>query len=220
MAGRESATAAAWLRCWAAAVRERRAWLTELDAAIGDGDHGINLERGLRAVVAELDSPAAGAADAGAIVGAAGRRIVAVAGGASGALYGQALVRAGEALSDRPRDDLVGDVARLGECALAAAIDAIVALGRAAPGDKTMLDALVPALDALRSAGPGLPPRDRLAMAAGHAAAGSASTIPMLARKGRASYLGERSIGHEDPGAASSALLVRCLADVALRIDR
>jgi dihydroxyacetone kinase-like protein len=132
---------------------------------------------------------------------------VAVVGGASGALYGRALERAGDAVGD-----LDGDLAQLGERALGAAIDAIVALGRAAPGDKTMLDSLVPALDALRAAPPHLGPGARLAAAADGAAAGAAATVPMLARKGRASYLGERSIGHQDPGAASAALLVRCLA--------
>ncbi len=193
----------AWIGSWAAAVADRRAWLTELDGAIGDGDHGINLDRGLSAVAADLASPDA-PQEAGPLLAAAGRRLMGVVGGASGALYGQALLRAGEAVTADPEPD------RLGETALAAAIDAVAGLGKAAPGDKTMLDALVPALEALRAgATPGPGRYDRAAAAA---AAGADATVPLIARKGRASYLGDRSAGHRDPGAASSALLVACLA--------
>ena len=120
--------------------RSGAAWLTDLDGAIGDGDHGINLDRGLTAVVADLASPDA-PDEAGPLLAAAGRRLMGVVGGASGALYGQALLRAGEAVTGDPDPD------RLGETALAAAIDAVSGLGKAVPGDKTMLDALVPALD-------------------------------------------------------------------------
>ena len=193
----------AWLGGWAAAVAERRTWLTDLDAAIGDGDHGINLDRGLSAVAADLERPDA-PEEAGPLLAAAGRRLIGVVGGASGALYGRALLRAGEAVTGDP------DPARLGETALAAAIDAVSGLGKAAPGDKTMLDALVPALEALRADATSGPAR--YARAAEAAAAGSDATIPLVARKGRASYLGERSAGHRDPGAASSALLVEWLA--------
>jgi phosphoenolpyruvate---glycerone phosphotransferase subunit DhaL len=194
----------AWLAGWATAVADRRTWLTDLDAAIGDGDHGINLDRGLAAVAAELERPDA-PDDAGLLLAAAGRRLMGVVGGASGALYGRALLRAGEAVAKDQHPD------RLGETALAAAIDAIEQLGKAVPGDKTMLDALLPALQALR-ADPTLEP-GRYARAAEAAGAGADATIPLVARKGRASYLGDRSAGHRDPGAASSALLVACLAD-------
>ena len=193
----------AWLRGWASAVAERRSWLTDLDAAIGDGDHGINLDRGLAAVAQDLERPD-GPDEAGPLLEAAGRRLIGVVGGASGALYGRALVRAGEAVTVNADPD------RLGETALAAAIAAIEQLGKAAPGDKTMLDALLPALEALRAdAARGPAPYSRAAEAA---AAGADATIPLVARKGRASYLGDRSVGHRDPGAASSALLVACLA--------
>jgi len=193
----------AWLGGWIAAVADRRTWLTDLDAAIGDGDHGINLDRGLAAVAADLASPDA-PNEAGPLLAAEGRRLMGVVGGASGALYGRALLRAGEAVMADPDPD------RLGETALSAVIDSIEQLGKAVPGDKTMLDALVPALEVLRAdatPGPG-----RYARAADAANAGADATIPIVARKGRASYLGERSAGHRDPGAASSALLVSCLA--------
>lgn len=193
----------AWLGGWATAVAERRTWLTDLDAAIGDGDHGINLDRGLTAVGADLERPDA-PDEAGPLLAAAGRRLIGVVGGASGALYGRALLRAGEAVSADP------DPGRLGETALGAAIAAIEQLGKAVPGDKTMLDALIPALEALRA--DATPGPARYARAAAAAAAGADATIPLVARKGRASYLAERSAGHRDPGAASSALLVACLA--------
>lgn len=218
-AGRGPSIASAWLRSWAIAVHERREWLTDLDAAIGDGDHGINLDRGLRAVVADLDAGGAGRPEAGAVLGAAGRRIMAVTGGACGALYGRALVAAGGAVAPDGAEQ-APDLAHLGERALDAAIAAIVALGKASPGDKTMLDALVPALDGLRTSSGDLPASARLAIAADRAEDGARATIPLVARKGRASYLGERSIGHMDPGAASAAMLVRSLADVARDVDR
>ena len=193
----------AWIGGWAMAVAERRTWLTDLDAAIGDGDHGINLDRGLAAVAADLARPDA-PEEAGLLLAGAGRRLMGVVGGASGALYGRALLRAGEAVAGDPDPD------RLGVTALAAAIDAIEHLGKAVPGDKTMLDALMPALEALGAdATPGAASYARAAEAA---AAGVEATIPLVARKGRASYLGDRSAGHRDPGAASSALLVACLA--------
>jgi phosphoenolpyruvate---glycerone phosphotransferase subunit DhaL len=193
----------AWLGGWARAVAERRTWLTDLDAAIGGGDHGINLDRGLAAVAADLERPDA-PDEGGPLLESAGRRLIGVVGGASGALYGRALVRAGEAVTANPDPD------RLGETALSAAIDAIEQLGKAARGDKTMLDALLPALEALRADATGGPAR--YSRAAEAAAAGADATIPLVARKGRASYLGERSVNHRDPGAASSSLLVACLA--------
>ena len=200
---RSTSIVRAWLGGWIAAVGERRTWLTGLDAAIGDGDHGINLDRGLTAVASDLEHRDA-ADEAGELRAAAGRRLMGVVGGASGALYGRALLRAGEAVARDPDPD------RLGETALAAAIEAIEQLGKAVPGDKTMLDALVPALEAL-AADP-TPGPARYARAAEAAAAGADATVPLVARKGRASYLGDRSAGHRDPGAASSTLLVACLA--------
>lgn len=197
----------AWLRLAADRVHEQRAWLTELDAAIGDGDHGINLDRGFRAVAADLAAAGPAAGDAGTLLAGAGRRVLGLVGGASGALYGRGLMQAGARLPDTD-DPLV-----LAEGALAAAIDGIVALGHAVPGDKTMLDALAPALDALRATTPGTPAATALEAAARAARAGRDATIPLVARKGRASYLGERSAGHLDPGAASAAILVECLAE-------
>ena len=213
--------ARAWLRASAAAVHRERAWLTGLDAAIGDGDHGINLDRGFGQVVARLDAGDPPAATAGALLAQAGRVILGSVGGASGALYGRAFQRAGESL-DAPngpvspagalpgQDPTVWTLVR----ALGAATDAIAALGRSGPGDKTMLDALLPAVAALRTsalAGHDLP--DALRQAAEAAERGLEATRPLVARRGRASYLGERSAGHLDPGAASSLLLVRALAE-------
>ena len=201
----------AWLRCAARTVHERRLWLTDLDAAIGDGDHGINLDRGFAALLRDLEAGAIPTGDAGALLTSAGRRLLGLVGGASGALYGRALMTAGTRLAERTSDPGIGR-RKLVEVALTGAIDGITALGRAVPGDKTMLDALAPALDALRAAAPGAPDRDVMLAMAEAAEAGAAATIPLVARKGRASYLGERSAGHLDPGAASSAILIRCLA--------
>jgi len=208
-----SATIAAWLRCAAEVVHERRGWLTELDAAIGDGDHGINLDRGLAAVAADLELVAAGPVDPGDLLAQAGRRILGMVGGASGALYGRGLMVAGgrlrEAMATADTDPAAWLVA-----AFDGAVDGITALGHAAPGDKTMLDAIAPARDAVRdSLSAGSLPDALVAMVAA-AEAGAAATTPLVARKGRASYLGERSAGHLDPGAASSVILVRCLAAV------
>jgi len=199
----------AWIRLAARRVAEQRDELTALDAAIGDGDHGINMARGMAAVVARLDGGELPLAASGPLVAAVGRTLMSTVGGASGALYGRALVRAGEHLgADGPDPLNVAD-------ALDAAIAAIAALGRSGPGEKTMLDALVPGAAAFRA---GLEAGADIALAASLAAAaaeaGALETIPMLATKGRASYLGERSIGHLDPGAASAALLLRALADV------
>jgi dihydroxyacetone kinase-like protein len=208
----------AWLRCTARAVHERRLWLTELDAAIGDGDHGINLDRGFAALLADLDAGAVPAGDAGAQLTSAGRRLLGLVGGASGALYGRALMTAGSRLTERTDDAGIGR-RELVELALAGAIDGITALGRAVPGDKTMLDSLVPALDALRAAAPDSPVQSVMLAMADAAETGAAATIPLVARKGRASYLGERSAGHLDPGAASSAILIRCLAHAVTASD-
>lgn len=197
-----------WLRLAAARIAAGREELTALDAAIGDGDHGINLDRGMAAVLARLERGELPVEAPGPLVAAVGRTLTGTVGGASGALYGRALVRVGERLG--PGEPSVVDAVE----ALDAGVAAIAALGRSRPGEKTMLDALAPAAAAFRAAlADGASPAAAAASAADAAEAGARATIPMLATKGRASYLGERSIGHLDPGAASAAILVRALAD-------
>ena len=201
-----SALVSTWLTEAAASIREHGDHLTQLDAAIGDGDHGTNMRRGFDAV--EKAVAEAGGEPPGKQLTLAGRTLVSTVGGASGPLWGSALRRAGRALGDAPEVDGPALVA-----ALRAAVAAVQELGAAQPGDKTMLDALMPATDALDASlrdGAGLP--DALRSATEAAREGAAATIPMQARKGRASYLGERSIGHEDPGASSAALIVAALA--------
>jgi dihydroxyacetone kinase-like protein len=201
----DAKTITVWMGDVAASVRAEREYLVQLDAAIGDGDHGINLNRGFDAVVralsADEDSPP------GKLLILAGKTLVSSVGGASGPLWGSALRRAGRTLGDAPTFDLAELAA-----ALDAALAAIVDLGAAAPGDKTMVDAFSPAMVALHEAvNRGAPPHDALRAAAAAAEEGMRATIPMQARKGRASYLGERSIGHQDPGATSTALIIRAL---------
>jgi dihydroxyacetone kinase-like protein len=191
-----------WMSEVASAVEAEADHLTQLDSAIGDGDHGVNMTRGFRAVVAALDEEPPGRQ-----LVAAGKTLVSTVGGASGPLWGLALRRAGRALGDAPEVDGPGLVQ-----ALDAALAAVVELGAAEPGDKTMVDALGPAVEALRErldAGGEL--ESALEEAADAAEAGARATTPMQARKGRASYLGERSVGHQDPGATSTALIIRAL---------
>jgi phosphoenolpyruvate---glycerone phosphotransferase subunit DhaL len=205
-----------WLRLAATRLHDQAATLTALDQAIGDGDHGTNMDRGFAAIVAQLD---AGASDgegdramAAARLRAAGRTLISTVGGAAGPLYGTALMRAGGAIAAADGIMPAGEVAVAG---LDAAIGGIQALGKAAAGEKTMLDALIPAIEAARAElARGADATAVTAAMAIAAEAGSAATIPMLATKGRASYLGERSIGHQDPGATSAAVLLRALADV------
>ncbi|MFR0354566.1 dihydroxyacetone kinase subunit DhaL [Streptomyces sediminimaris] len=187
-----------WMTATTASVDREAERLTALDSPIGDADHGSNLQRGFRAVAAALEKEAP--QTPGAVLVLAGRQLISTVGGASGPLYGTLLRRTGKALGDASE---VGE-AQLTE-ALRAGVDAVMTLGGAAPGDKTMIDALVPAVEALGDGD----------FAAARAAAeeGALATTPMLARKGRASYLGERSIGHQDPGATSSSLLVAALAE-------
>ncbi|MFB3825214.1 MAG: dihydroxyacetone kinase subunit DhaL [Bryobacteraceae bacterium] len=187
-----AAEVAAWLRALQRVYSENRQMLTDLDAAIGDGDHGINLERGFSAV-----DPNA-AADVAGLLQAVARTLIGKVGGASGPLYGTFFLRA--AAVSAGVDEL--DV----PAAFRAGVEGIQQRGKAAPGDKTMLDALLPAVAALEQ---GL----GLGAAAEAAEAGARATIPMQARKGRASYLGPRSVGHQDPGAASAAMLVRAAAE-------
>jgi len=192
--------------------------LTALDQAIGDGDHGTNMDRGFAAIVTSLDAgvaPADGGelAAAGGLLRTAGRTLISTVGGASGPLYGTAFMRAGGAVAAADPSNPTADVVL---AALEAAIGGIQALGKATEGEKTMLDALGPAVRAGQAhAARGADAPATLAAVAAAAEAGAAATVPMLATKGRASYLGERSIGHQDPGATSAALLLRALADAA-----
>jgi len=206
-----------WLRTAAARVHEQAPSLTALDQAIGDGDHGINLDRGFAAIVAMLDArvppdgQADGAAAAADLLRQAGRTLISTVGGASGPLYGTGFLRAAAAVANDGASSTSAYVA-----ALEAAATGIGALGKATTGEKTMLDALVPAAAAARAAlDRGSDLADVAAAARDAAEAGSTATIPLVATKGRASYLGERSIGHRDPGAASTALLLAVLAEVA-----
>jgi dihydroxyacetone kinase-like protein len=184
-----------WMTATAASVDREADRLTALDSPIGDADHGSNLRRGFTAVTAALEKEAPGTP--GAVLVLAGRQLISTVGGASGPLYGTLLRRTGKALGDAAEVD----EQQFAE-ALRAGVDAVMQLGGAAPGDKTMIDALVPAVDALAEG------FDAARAAAGQGAEG---TTPLQARKGRASYLGERSIGHQDPGATSAALLVAAL---------
>jgi dihydroxyacetone kinase-like protein len=205
----------AWLRLAAERLHEQAPLLTQLDQAIGDGDHGINMDRGFTAIVAMLDAqPAVNGDGSGEAVGTllrqAGQTLIRTVGGASGPLYGTAFLRAAGLFTRAERPSVADAVA-----AMKAAADGISSLGRSTTGEKTMLDALVPAVTAAQTAlDNGRDDRAVLAAARDAADAGALSTIPMLATKGRASYLGERSVGHQDPGATSAALLISALADV------
>jgi phosphoenolpyruvate---glycerone phosphotransferase subunit DhaL len=197
----------AWMDETSAVIAAKADHLTQLDAAIGDGDHGVNLARGFNAVGEALASGGADDLPPGPQLILAGKTLVSTVGGASGPLWGTALRRAGRSLGEAAELD----GARLAD-ALDAALAGIVDLGAAEPGDKTMVDALRPATLVLRAAlDAGEPLAEALEAAADAAAEGARATVPMQARKGRASYLGERSIGHEDPGAASTALIVAAL---------
>jgi dihydroxyacetone kinase-like protein len=191
----------AWVREFARSIAEHKDELTELDSAIGDADHGANMDRGMSAAVAAID--ASPPADPAALLKQVGMTLVSKVGGASGPLYGTFFLRMAGALGPDPADDET--FAR----ALRAGLDGVVARGKAEPGDKTMLDALAPACDALDAAlAEGRPLGAALTAAAAAAGAGRDATVPLVARKGRASYLGERSAGHQDPGATSTALLL------------
>ena len=197
----------AWLTTATDRLDEAKAYLTELDSAIGDADHGINMVRGFQAVMAEL--PAVPAGDIGALCKGVGMTLMSTVGGASGPLYGTFFRRLGAVTAGKAEID-VTDLA----AGLESAIEGIQTLGKAEPGDKTMLEALIPARDALRAgiAG-GAAPADVLAAGVAAAEQGMVATIPLVARRGRASYLGERSAGHQDPGATSSHLLLKAMAD-------
>lgn len=194
-----------WVRSFAVLVAENRDYLTELDAAIGDADHGSNMDRGMTAAVAALDENPP--ANAGALLSKVGLTLVSTVGGASGPLFGTLFLRMGTSLGDTDEVQAT-DLA----AALRAGLAGVVERGKAGAGDKTMYDALAPAVEALDAAlGDGAPLPAALAAASAAAAEGRDATTPMLARKGRASYLGERSVGHQDPGATTVALLLDAL---------
>jgi phosphoenolpyruvate---glycerone phosphotransferase subunit DhaL len=197
----------AWLVRFDDQIVEHAERLTELDSAIGDADHGTNMARGTAAVRLRLTE--APPADAGAVLKSCGMTLVSTVGGASGSLYGTLFLEMAKSAGAASELDTVGMAG-----AFRAGVAGVVARGRADPGDKTMIDALQPAVDALSSAADrGIPLAESLSLAAVAAAAGRDATLPLVARKGRASYLGDRSAGHLDPGATSAAILVQALAD-------
>jgi len=196
-----------WVGAFAEAIAENKEYLTALDAAIGDADHGINMNRGMQAVMAKLE--AGDPEDIGALLKTVGMALVSSVGGAGGPLYGTFFLQLGSKATGK--DELTDDdwVAML-----AAAVEGVQMRGKAEPNDKTMVDALIPARDALAAAvATGEPFADALHASAAAAEEGMKATIPLVARKGRASYLGERSAGHQDPGATSSWLLLKTAAD-------
>jgi dihydroxyacetone kinase-like protein len=194
-----------WLRDLASTLHDNAAYLTELDSAIGDADHGSNMDRGFQAVVAVLDETSFDSVDE--LLKKAGMTLVSKVGGASGPLYGTFFLRFGTALAG-----VEVTAATVGE-ALKAGVGGILARGKAELGDKTMYDAWAPALSAYDEAvAGGSDLRGALVAAAEAAAKGRDETVPLIARKGRASYLGERSAGHQDPGATSTTLLLESAA--------
>lgn len=194
------------LRAGAVVIADHRDELIRLDSAIGDADHGANMDRGLRAVVSKIDG--IGPATPGAALKLVASTLISTVGGAAGPLYGTGFLRAAAAVGTAAELDGTAMAA-----ALQAALDGVRARGKAVAGDKTMVDALIPAVEAAHaSAGAGEGPSEVLAAAASAAHEGAQATVPLVARKGRASYLGERSAGHLDPGARSTALLLSAFA--------
>jgi phosphoenolpyruvate---glycerone phosphotransferase subunit DhaL len=196
-----------WMKRFAADVAENRAYLTKLDGAIGDGDHGTNMDRGMKKALERLE--ATDGDDIGASLKAVGMALVSSVGGAAGPLYGTLFLQMGQAAAGKSELDVAGFTE-----ALDAGVQGVIKRGKAEPGDKTMLDALGPALEALRGAGDD-DVAGALRRAAEAAREGMEATVPLVARKGRASYLGERSAGHQDPGATSSHMLLKTAADAA-----
>jgi phosphoenolpyruvate---glycerone phosphotransferase subunit DhaL len=196
-----------FVRSFADVIAENKEYLTELDSAIGDADHGINMNRGMQAVAGKLDGLSDG--DIGSLLKTVGMTLVSTVGGAGGPLYGTLFLQFGTATAGKTELEPPDWVA-----ALTAGVQGVQNRGKAEPGDKTMVDALIPARDSFAEAveeGAGF--GDALRRSAEAAEAGMKATIPWVARKGRASYLGERSAGHQDPGATSSYLLLKTLAD-------
>jgi dihydroxyacetone kinase-like protein len=190
-------------------LKENKEYLTELDSAIGDADHGINMDRGFQSILKKV--PAVKDKDPGTILKTAGMALVTSVGGAGGPLYGTAFMQAGMAVAGK--DELTAEDIL---AALEAALKGVMTRGRSQPGEKTMIEAIDPAVRAMQEAlGNGAGTLEALEQATAAAEQGMKDTIPMLATKGRASYLGERSIGHQDPGATSSYLLIRTMAEMA-----
>jgi len=197
-----------WIQAFANVVAENKEFLTALDSAIGDADHGINMDRGFQAVLARLS--AMQNQDIGAIAKNVAMTLISTVGGASGPLYGTFFLQIGQAAAGKMELTLSDWLA-----ALESATDGIIRRGKAAAGDKTMLDTLLPALAALKAAADGGASLSEALSASEKAAqAGMLATVPMIAKKGRASYLGERSAGTQDPGATSSYFLLKAAADV------
>jgi phosphoenolpyruvate---glycerone phosphotransferase subunit DhaL len=196
-----------WIEQFAATVAENKEYLTELDSAIGDADHGTNIDRGMQAALGKLEG--AERDDIGSLLKTVGMTLVSTVGGAGGPLYGTLFMQMGTATAGKSElepEDWAG--------ALDAAVDGVQMRGKAEVGDKTMIDALVPARDSFRSAlADGASFAEALSKSAEGAEEGMRATIPLVARKGRASYLGERSAGHQDPGATSSQLLIKTAAE-------
>jgi dihydroxyacetone kinase-like protein len=197
-----------WLEKLAGVYAENRQYLTDLDSAIGDADHGINMDRGFKKVLEKL--PSVADKDIGNILKSTGMTLMSTVGGASGPLYGTFFMRSGTAVADKEELDN-NDLVNLFE----AGVEGVVKRGRAVLGDKTMVDAWTPAIAALKEAvEAGKDTNEVLEAAVNGADQGVQDTIPLQARKGRASYLGERSIGHQDPGATSSWLMLKTLLEV------
>ena len=197
-----------WLREYAGVIAKNSQYLTQLDAAIGDADHGANMNRGFQAVLAKL--PSLSDKDIGTVLKTVGMTLISTVGGAGGPLYGTFFIQAGSAVAGKPELSLEDWSA-----ALDSAVQGIKARGKAEPGDKTMVDALVPAAEAVRAAVAGNASiGEALKKSARAAEDGMKATIPLVARRGRASYLGERSAGHQDPGATSSFLMLDAAARV------
>jgi len=196
-----------WLEATAVVMKDNKDYLTQLDAAIGDADHGINMTRGFAKVMEKL--PSVADKDIGNILKTTGMTLISSVGGASGPLYGTFFMRSGMALTSK--EELSGeDLFKM----LKTGVEGIVQRGRAQLEDKTMFDAWSPALDAMQAAlDNGQNAHDALKTAVDAAEQGMKNTIPLIARKGRASYLGERSRGHQDPGATSSYLMLKALLD-------
>ncbi|MET0865463.1 MAG: dihydroxyacetone kinase subunit DhaL [Nakamurella sp.] len=207
----DTAGTVAAIRAVAATVAQHRVELTHLDRDIGDGDHGENLSRGFTAVVGKLDALDQSTTVPSDVLKLVATTLISTVGGAAGPLFGTAFLRASTAIGKVETLDAAAIVT-----ALTAARDGVVARGKAEPGDKTMVDALTPAVTAATAAAnDGADVAKVLAAAADAATEGAAATIPLQARKGRASYLGERSIGHPDPGATSTGYLLQALAAAA-----
>jgi phosphoenolpyruvate---glycerone phosphotransferase subunit DhaL len=196
-----------WVEAYASTVADNKEYLTRLDSAIGDADHGTNMDRGMTAVLAKLDGLEGD--DVGALLKTVGMTLVSTVGGAGGPLYGTLFLQMGAATTGKselaPED---------WAAALTAAVEGVQMRGKAEPGDKTMVDALIPAKDSFSAAlAEGASFEEALRRSAEAAEAGMEATTPLVAKKGRASYLGERSAGHQDPGATSSYLLVKTAAE-------